>query len=639
MRKTLSKIYQPTGQKSSSLRRNGLDNFFIELHEPHRQFAPGDLVRGNVVLVLQRKQRVQTIQATLKGTIIIRNPLIKGKTAKYTLFDDEIVLYNDDSELPPGEHNFAFEFSLPTEGIYTSVEFERGSISYVLAAKGHKPGATPVLMSQKVVSVISPIDVALLSPPKPSCLSVEVRKKRQSRGSINCTLELTNRGYLRGEAVPIKVSIKHIKSVKSLTGVVLTLSRISRVTADGLEPQTFRKDIAQTVSPLYTDPVTLSASVSTSIRIPADTFPTTKGHKVVSFQYCIEAVIDLTGNSSPLSSSSHEPLNGFVDTDKLRTKQGVVHLWSDLVVGTERSSPSQRRQRGCSSSTTNTSDRSSTMLPPQSQLSNTHNMTLSLNSDSIASLEAENDSNTPPPVQIPSYQETSEAVNSSTDEKTRLQRMEEALLPSEPPDVESYSSIPEPSAPMNSSMQESATAPSYDTQENSNLNTNGQQQQDKLEVERDHLAQLASVPPGENNNNTSEDYYVPSYEPHAPPAFDYQDTFATNNTMTMNNNSAHNSDNNNNLYSTGMPSSSGPSAPPSSSSHRHEEPSAPPLPENTSYMPYANGRRLPGDNAFREASPTAQDVENERIWLDEIKNYEPAHDKHDDNNNTNTNDQ
>lgn len=485
MRRALRRTFRPF-TKASSFQRNGLDTFYIHLKEPHRQYAPGEKLRGSVILVLDKDQRVQGVRCTFEGHIAIKNPLVKGKTSKSTLFEDEIVLYTDaeedDEVLRRGEHTFTFEFLLPERGLYTSIEFERGSIGYVLAATCHKPGAAPVLVSQKAVGVVCPIDVATLPQPSPSILTVEVRKKRQSWGTISCCLELSQRGYLRGENVPVRVSVRHIKHMKALSGVVVTLSRISRVTAEGLGPQTYRKDIAQTVSPLYTDPATMSASISTSIRIPPDTFPTTKGHKAVSFRYCIEAMIDLSG-----AVNTRQPGHGaFIDTEKLVPKRGVVNLWSDLIVGTERSLPQQsarqqqqQQQRRTYSSSTNTSTDSS--LPHHQ-----HTVSMSIHSDSMGSLEQQ------PAVSIPSYEQTATHAHSES-EKTRLRQREEALLPSEPPLA---TPLPQPSAP-ESSLQN---------------NTPPQTESDKLEAERERLENLASMPEIDHED-------VPTYEPHAPPAF------------------------------------------------------------------------------------------------------------------------
>lgn len=234
-------------------------------------------------------------------------------------------------ELEIGEHRFAFILEIPQKGLYNSLEFERGSISYVVTAVAKRHGPLPALHAKRVLQLVCPVDVARLPPPKPSTLSVEIQKRKKQQGIITTTLEVGRGGYLRGESFPVKISIQHVKCVKCLRGLVVTLCRFSKVTCNDDEPQSFRKDLSQTVSPLYTDPVTFSSTVSTTLRIPPDVFPTTKGHGLVSFNYCVEVVIDLAGKWD-----LEEDRAGFLHTDRLKRNKGVVSLWTEVIIGTDR---------------------------------------------------------------------------------------------------------------------------------------------------------------------------------------------------------------------------------------------------------------------------------------------------------------
>jgi hypothetical protein len=376
------------------------------------------------VLVLTHAQPAISVTCNLTGAVVIKNQLVKGKHSRYGLIDDTITLWSAQEEaleeenttseelqqqellpsqpqapasptrsgssstttltpsasasasvtppppataaklLPRGEHYFAFAFDLPRRGLYNSLEFERGSISYVITAVLQRPGH-PQFTCKKNISIICPIDVSTLPVPRPSMLSIEVRKKKKETGIITSMIEIPARGYLRGDSVQVTITVNHVKPVKSVHGVVVTLSRISRVCGGGLELQSFRKDLAQTVSSLITDPTTFSQTLSNKLRIPLDVFPTTTGHDMVSFQYCIEAVIDLAGKWN-LKMTDDEMVGGggggigggiggsggfdgflggggghggsgrFIDTDKLKKNRGTVSLWMELVIGTER---------------------------------------------------------------------------------------------------------------------------------------------------------------------------------------------------------------------------------------------------------------------------------------------------------------
>jgi hypothetical protein len=209
--------------------------------------------------------------------------------------------------------------------------------------------------------------------------------------------------------VSVKISIQHIKRIKSMHGVIVTLYRQGRIDSappislfkghvseeearrlhkDEYYPKSktglgglslssagscsvFRKDLSQTFTPLIIDPVTLTASVMTSVRIPEDAFPTIKGipGEMISFKYQLEVIVDLggklasqiqsvqssTGRVGAVGPAPGPPLiaNPYeggiaswggrpIDTDRLRREKGVISIAFEVVVGTDDSS----RQRG-----------------------------------------------------------------------------------------------------------------------------------------------------------------------------------------------------------------------------------------------------------------------------------------------------
>ncbi|ANB12640.1 Rim8p [Sugiyamaella lignohabitans] len=472
-----------------------------------------------------------------------------------------------DQPLPRGEHLFAFEFVLPEKGLFNSLEFERGSISYTITATCHRTSPPTVITAQKAVSVICPIDIATLPVPRVSTLTVDVQKKRKGHGSIVVAVSLPRKGYLRGDSIPVKVNVQHIKHVKCLSGIITTLSRISIVSAQGTEAQSFRKDLSQTVSPLYTDPVSFKSTVITNIRIPPDTFPTTKGRDDISFQYCIEVVLDLSGKRAvDLTSSGRdndfEPSKlGFIDTDKLKRGRGVVSLWSEVVIGTHNggsvdldgtaSSPGLKMKLKGKAPASNTS------LPSTMYSSNTvvggpgpgNGHTSAISTVSAASTTSNGQqvsfsSSSTTVYNVLSYEELAAADQASAmsssnmsaeNEKELLRRREQAILPSNPPESSlSYTTnheVPsyyEESAPSSSVHLDSsappphlvmASAPTYSDEGasssasgssgthmagSSHTSNTSTELLDKAEMERARLEQIASVP---------EEEYVPRYEP------------------------------------------------------------------------------------------------------------------------------
>jgi arrestin-related trafficking adapter 9 len=229
-------------------------------------------------------------------------------------------------------------------------------------------------------------------------------KKVANNKTITATVEILRGGSIPGDVIPIRVSVQHIKKIKSLFGVIVTLFRQGRIDfqppislfgnlskeearrleRDEYYPKSktglgglsltsagscsvFRKDLSQVFAPLIIDPVTLKSSVTTHIRLPEDVFPTLKGlpGEIISFKYQVEVILDLGGKLASLLQAGqakanqnapnatvlnpYDPATGLasmsrtiVDTNPMRRQKGVVHATFEVVVGNVDTS----RQRG-----------------------------------------------------------------------------------------------------------------------------------------------------------------------------------------------------------------------------------------------------------------------------------------------------
>jgi hypothetical protein len=230
--------------------------------------------------------------------------------------------------------------------------------------------------------------------------------------TITATIELLKSGCLAGDNLPLKISVKHTKAIKSMHGIIITLYRQGRIdsapplslftdlkgkAAEKLKDEEyypksrtglgglslssagssslFRKDLAQTFAPLLIDPTSLTAVVTASVRVPEDVFPTIKGvpGEMISFKYHVEVVVDLGGKLA--GQQRHLPRVGavtlpsnygnsgtsananmlaawggsIVDTDHIRREKSVVVCLFEVVVGSTDSV--RRRGRGNSTAT------------------------------------------------------------------------------------------------------------------------------------------------------------------------------------------------------------------------------------------------------------------------------------------------
>lgn len=217
--------------------------------------------------------------------------------------------------------------------------------------------------------------------------------------TITTTLELLKGGCLPGDTLPIRVNIQHTKPIRSLHGVIVTLYRQGRV--DSAPPvslfknlskeeirrlekeeyypksktglgglsltsagscSVFRKDLSQALSPLFIDPVTHATSITTSVRVPENAFPSIRGvpGEMISFKYRLEILVDLGGKLSSaiqvgqnprvaaggtgLSTTADLPAGvasydgSLINTDALKREKGVIFDSFEVVVGTTDSS-------------------------------------------------------------------------------------------------------------------------------------------------------------------------------------------------------------------------------------------------------------------------------------------------------------
>ncbi|KAI9835662.1 MAG: ph-response sensor protein [Sclerophora amabilis] len=641
-RKLLSRLRSST----FSSRSRNLTEFYVRPADPHRHYAPGDLVSGAVVLTLTKPIRVTHLVVALCGYVRVFKNGIAGdglgtenfvhpgqgrRNGEYfghgfaSLFQDEVVLCGE-GRLDAGVYEFKFELEFPGNGLPSSIDFEKGTIAYVITSTMTRPTAiSPTTTCSRKVQLVETVDVGPLPPPKPRLISLEpivrrpkakadsrsasvvggkstdsrttlseasnagasdaasvrtsveasqpappappppsqppqspalsevseestvsdstgsvrqpgstasvARSNKQASTSgdtafqkktITATIELLRGGCLRGDPLPVKVSVNHNKRIKSVYGIIITLYRQGRIDSHPILPigpttkdkiagmtkheeyypksksglgglslssagssHTFRKDLSQTFAPLIVDPRTLTAVVKASVRVPEDAFSTISSvpGAMITFRYYVEVVVDLGGklagqdrflprlgtvDTPAPTNRADEGLGGVLaawggnvmETDQLRREKGVVSSVFEVLVG----STDSARGRRIDSSRVNSIDRQllgdSTLVTPPAPVDNhqhpeTHNSShtqeTSHHTNHHDYCYGHDPSHVPPhrsDVPPPDFAEDDEL-----DEKSRMRRAEERLLPSQPPidDAAAPSTVPSnagPSAPV-----------------------------------------------------------------------------------------------------------------------------------------------------------------------------------------------
>lgn len=368
------------------------------------------------------------------------------------------------------------------------------------------------------------------------------------------------------------------KSHTGLGGLSLSSGGSSRV---------FRQDINQTFTPLILDPRTFTAHVKTSVQVPEGVFPTISSvpGAMIDFKYYIETVIDLRGRSAGQerflprlsmvnavpsfgtgdpNSTPAEGYDGvkmpfasgfcFLDTSQIRREKGVVTHVAEIIVGTWDSERSRGKQAdgfhkqdfAISGVFDNGKEPNRRVIEPdcdlESQGAYENSADVSGGHHEVSAPGPSTPTGTNP---WPPYVAPPPDVEENLDEKIRLRRAEQFLLPSAPPGNNgSTSSLPPQVVPAVDAMddtrldegleQPGASAPAYEgpsapaletilaypptsfnaseSSQQAHINFPNGHSEDKQELERRRLQEQASSP-----NQVSDAYRLAhSFEASAP---------------------------------------------------------------------------------------------------------------------------
>ncbi|KAJ8109995.1 hypothetical protein OPT61_g7044 [Boeremia exigua] len=197
-RSFLSRLKSPLSSKS----RNFTD-FYIQSDDPHRQYVPGDIISGTVIIKVVKPLRITHLVVSLHGYAqVFKNPNAPGDAYKnylatvgsgkgkkqgsyfgngfVSLFEDEVVLCGE-GKLAEGVYHFNFDLEFPSKGLPSSIDFERGTVCYMLTSTLTRPTTiSPTTTCDVKVTLRDVTDVAPIAEPKPRVISLEpiTRRKR-----------------------------------------------------------------------------------------------------------------------------------------------------------------------------------------------------------------------------------------------------------------------------------------------------------------------------------------------------------------------------------------------------------------------------------------------------------------------------
>ncbi|OTB07646.1 hypothetical protein M426DRAFT_71704 [Hypoxylon sp. CI-4A] len=204
-------------------RTRNLADFHIRLHEPHRQYSAGDHVRGHVILSVVKPIRITHLTVALHGFVRVYkhagagaqpgpvNPAIishdRNRNVRYfgnglaSLFQDEQVLCGE-GRLKPTRFEFEFDLIFPSKGLPSSIDFERGTISYMVTATLTRPASISATSScETKVALVEKVDIGLLVPPRERkvCMQTLRRRPKKKKKQTTAVSSTVKRGSVSTE--------------------------------------------------------------------------------------------------------------------------------------------------------------------------------------------------------------------------------------------------------------------------------------------------------------------------------------------------------------------------------------------------------------------------------------------------------
>ncbi|KIV94564.1 hypothetical protein PV10_02319 [Exophiala mesophila] len=172
----------------------------IEPEDPFRVYAPGQTVKGHIALTVTKGFDITHLVVALHGyakvykhQVTTGEPpptaelLMTGKGPRSfeyhgnglaSLFQNEQVLCGN-GFLKKQVYRFAFEVPFPTKGLPSTIDFERGTISYMLTATLTRPTTiSPTTTRSTPVKFQDHIDIGSMYIPKSRIISLEPLSRR-----------------------------------------------------------------------------------------------------------------------------------------------------------------------------------------------------------------------------------------------------------------------------------------------------------------------------------------------------------------------------------------------------------------------------------------------------------------------------
>lgn len=184
----------------------------IEPEDPFKIYSPGESVKGHIVLTvtkgfdithlvvaLQGFARVYKHQVTPGDGLPDADALVHGKGSRdfeyhgnglATLFQEEQILCGS-GFLKKAVYKFAFQLQFPAKSMPSTIDFERGAVSYMISATVTRPVTMiPTYTKHKKIKFQDTLDIESLNSPKSRVITLEPMSRRGKVKKVNQTASL-----------------------------------------------------------------------------------------------------------------------------------------------------------------------------------------------------------------------------------------------------------------------------------------------------------------------------------------------------------------------------------------------------------------------------------------------------------------
>ncbi|KAI8584720.1 hypothetical protein K450DRAFT_217681 [Umbelopsis ramanniana AG] len=279
----------------------GRGEFYITLNDS-RYFFPGDTINGTVTLSLDKPTKTNCILVIFKGEV-------EAGGDSFNLFTKQIKVAADVGTLDARTHSFSFEFLVDSHlNLPSSTKLARGSIKYGITAIHERP-LIPDALSSKAEYALQILENINAEWPEfaheaEMCQDVTISGSNDTR-KVRIIAKMPRFAFVRGDIIPIELSIKHFEPFTREKGIKVELIRIA-LFGKSKNQTPVQNALRSLVTDLNVSTSNFVFSATPHILIPTSTPPTIDiNGKILNVQYQVRISINLNPSNGTVSKSNN----------------------------------------------------------------------------------------------------------------------------------------------------------------------------------------------------------------------------------------------------------------------------------------------------------------------------------------------